>query len=163
MAESKEPSAWPRSVCNAAALSARRTPHHRNRKSAFNIVCYHLFLIHIRTWLSLVERLLWEQDAAGSNPVVRTTQRELTLAVGSLCVFLMPGWVCGILRTKQGTCFGEARRLPPVAESKEPSAWPRSVCNAAALPARRTPHHRNRGKAKMPQVRILSSGPRKKD
>ena len=37
-------------------------------------------------WLSLVERLLWEQDAAGSNPVIRTTQRELTLAVGSLCV-----------------------------------------------------------------------------
>ena len=28
--------------------------------------------INIRTWLSLVERLLWEQDAAGSNPVVRT-------------------------------------------------------------------------------------------
>ena len=23
-------------------------------------------------WLSLVERLLWEQDAAGSNPVIRT-------------------------------------------------------------------------------------------
>ncbi len=38
-------------------------------------------------WLSLVERLLWEQDAAGSNPVIRTTQRELTLVVGSLCAF----------------------------------------------------------------------------
>ena len=25
-----------------------------------------------RMWLSLVERLLWEQDAAGSNPVIRT-------------------------------------------------------------------------------------------
>ena len=24
-------------------------------------------------WLSLVERLLWEQDAAGSNPVIRTS------------------------------------------------------------------------------------------
>ena len=29
-----------------------------------------------RMWLSLVERLLWEQDAAGSNPVIRTMQRE---------------------------------------------------------------------------------------
>ena len=39
----------------------------------------------IRMWLSLVERLLWEQDAAGSNPVIRTTQRELPLVGGSLC------------------------------------------------------------------------------
>ena len=28
-------------------------------------------------WLSLVERLLWEQDAAGSNPVIRTIQSVL--------------------------------------------------------------------------------------
>ena len=27
-------------------------------------------------WLSLVERLLWEQDAAGSNPVIRTKQPD---------------------------------------------------------------------------------------
>ena len=27
-------------------------------------------------WLSLVERLLWEQDAAGSNPVVRTKKQK---------------------------------------------------------------------------------------
>ena len=34
-------------------------------------------------WLSLVERLLWEQDAAGSNPVIRTinTQRTFVLWV----------------------------------------------------------------------------------
>ena len=29
-------------------------------------------------WLSLVERLLWEQDAAGSNPVIRTKQVVIT-------------------------------------------------------------------------------------
>ena len=40
-------------------------------------------------WLSLVERLLWEQDAAGSNPVIRTTQRELPFMGGSLCVFML--------------------------------------------------------------------------
>ena len=27
-------------------------------------------------WLSLVERLLWEQDAAGSNPVIRTKEER---------------------------------------------------------------------------------------
>ena len=67
-------------------------------------------------WLSLVERLLWEQDAAGSNPVIRTTQRELPLAGGSLCVFLLPGWVCGSLRAKQGACFGQNPCPLPVAD-----------------------------------------------
>ena len=33
--------------------------------------------IHYRMWLSLVERLLWEQDAAGSNPVIRTIQQTI--------------------------------------------------------------------------------------
>ena len=37
---------------------------------------------HNRTWLSLVERLLWEQDAAGSNPVVRTIQPKVALGGG---------------------------------------------------------------------------------
>ena len=43
----------------------------------------------IRTWLSLVERLLWEQDAAGSNPVVRTIQPKVALEGGLwlLCYF----------------------------------------------------------------------------
>ena len=35
----------------------------------------------------MVERLLWEQDAAGSNPVIRTTQIEPPFTGGSICVF----------------------------------------------------------------------------
>ena len=32
---------------------------------------------NIGMWLSLVERLIWVQDAAGSNPVIPTSQRWL--------------------------------------------------------------------------------------
>ena len=35
----------------------------------------------IRMWLSLVERLLWEQDAAGSNPVIRTIKVRRTAII----------------------------------------------------------------------------------
>ena len=35
-------------------------------------------------WLSLVERLLWEQDAAGSNPVIRTKSPEFTYVKSGL-------------------------------------------------------------------------------
>ena len=42
----------------------------------------------IRMWLSLVERLLWEQDAAGSNPVIRTkTTVFKKKTVVFLCIF----------------------------------------------------------------------------
>ena len=58
-------------------------------------------------WLSLVERLLWEQDAAGSNPVIRTTQRELSLVGGSLCVFLMPGWSAVACEQSKALALGE--------------------------------------------------------
>lgn len=34
----------------------------------------------IRMWLSLVEHVLWEHGAAGSNPVIRTMREQ-----GSLC------------------------------------------------------------------------------
>ena len=34
-------------------------------------------------WLSLVERLLWEQDAAGSNPVIRTNKQKWLHAVSA--------------------------------------------------------------------------------
>ena len=30
----------------------------------------------IGMWLSLVERLVWDQDAAGSNPVIPTIQKH---------------------------------------------------------------------------------------
>ena len=29
-------------------------------------------IVYIRMWRSLVSRLIWDQDAAGSNPVIRT-------------------------------------------------------------------------------------------
>ncbi len=34
----------------------------------FNII----YMLFIEVWLSLVERLVWDQDAAGSNPVTST-------------------------------------------------------------------------------------------
>ena len=34
-------------------------------------------------WLSLVERLLWEQDVAGSNPVIPTFNHSTDASVGS--------------------------------------------------------------------------------
>ena len=48
-------------------------------------------------WLSLVERLLWEQDAAGSNPVIRTKKEEhLKGDTLPFCVCMM-GFLCSIL------------------------------------------------------------------
>ena len=41
-------------------------------------------------WLSLVERLLWEQDAAGSNPVIRTIKTKRTFVLLVL-IFLLDG------------------------------------------------------------------------
>ena len=38
-------------------------------------------------WLSLVERLLWEQDAAGSNPVIRTKSPKIAPVVFGLFCF----------------------------------------------------------------------------
>ena len=46
--------------------------------------------IYFRTWLSLVERLLWEQDAAGSNPVIRTIKTKRTFILLVL-IFLFGG------------------------------------------------------------------------
>ena len=50
------------------------------------LIAFFIFFVYnvlgIRTWLSLVERLLWEQDAAGSNPVVRTRKTDKFRLVG---------------------------------------------------------------------------------
>ena len=55
-------------------------------------------------WLSLVERLVWDQDAAGSIPVIPTTDRPskdgLFVCVGS------PQLLQGALLTESGTVAG---------------------------------------------------------
>lgn len=46
----------------------------------FPELLYNIFRSFIRMWLSLVEHVLWEHGAAGSNPVIRTMREQ-----GSLC------------------------------------------------------------------------------
>ena len=83
-------------------------------------------------WLSLVERLLWEQDAAGSNPVIRTTQRELTLAVGSLCVFRAAAF--GLRhRASKASCLLWAKCLSAAGGEAEDAAYFES-CHPTHLP-----------------------------
>ena len=74
-----------RTVSNAAALSARKISGTATGRVLASNLLYNNF-IFIRTWLSLVERLLWEQDAAGSNPVVRTKSPEFAFAKSGLFV-----------------------------------------------------------------------------
>ena len=62
---------------------------HRNRKSACCCSYSLIKISYFRMWLSLVERLLWEQDAAGSNPVIRTRKTDKFRLVGfsTKCAF----------------------------------------------------------------------------
>ena len=110
----------------------------------------------------MVERLLWEQDAAGSNPVIRTTQRELPLwAV--LFVFSATG-------TSAASC--EQSKVLALGERGDRRQWRSQGSRVSGRGLWATKPHRRQGahrapqqaaKPKMPQVRILSSGPRKEN
>ena len=131
-----------------------------NRKSACLQPPYSFNSIYNRMWLSLVERLLWEQDAAGSNPVIRTTQRELPLVGSSLCAFVY---------IVQCAAACEQSKVLALGQNALRCRWQiqQSVLCAAVdkIKEKREPadfigHRKPAAKPKMPQVRILSSGPR---
>ena len=100
-------------------LVGKEITEHRNRKSACFCISYIINLIPTRMWLSLVERLLWEQDAAGSNPVIRTTQKELPLVGSSFCVFLCSIELRHLASNASAACFGPKHSALPVAEEAE--------------------------------------------
>ena len=109
-------------------------------------------------WLSLVERLLWEQDAAGSNPVIRTTKREPSLVGGSLFVFCCRDGSAASCEQSKVLALG-SETTTACGGTRESSEWLRSIADAAAVSARKIS-----GTATgMPQVRILSSGPQKEN
>ena len=60
---------------DAGSIPVTRSTVKTQVSRMFRLACLHLS--GIGTWRSLVARLLWEQDVAGSNPVVPT--------IGSQC------------------------------------------------------------------------------
>ena len=60
----RERGAW----CGRGGAPA--VPKNASRSGHF---CYNSPCLRVGTWRSLVARLLWEQDVAGSNPVVPTS------------------------------------------------------------------------------------------
>ena len=108
----------------------------------------------------MVERLLWEQDAAGSNPVVRTKSLGAVFAVSRL--FYPYGRICAAASCEQSKALA-------LGQNALRCQWQiqQSVLCAAVdkIEEKRKPEdfigHRKRAvKPKMPQVRILSSGPK---
>ena len=61
---------------------AHRAPQQEGRRHTSH-ASFHSY--YNRMWLSLVERLLWEQDAAGSNPVIRTKKQSIPCGVLCFC------------------------------------------------------------------------------
>lgn len=50
----------------------------------------------IRMWLSLVEHVLWEHGAAGSNPVIRTKSRRKGCLAPALFQYFTPFQYTGV-------------------------------------------------------------------
>ena len=90
--------------------------------------------------MELVDVVDSKSTAGDSVPVrVRPPAPKTSQPPSGVGMFLIPVSVeLEFIRVRGAT------RPPPVAESREGSEWQRSVCNAAAPTARRTPHHRNR-------------------
>ena len=108
----------------------------------------------------MVERLLWEQDAAGSNPVIRTTQRELTHVVSSLCVSYYDIEYAAACEQSKELALG--KMLVRCRWQKKDKHFGAAVDK---IEEKRKPedfigHRKPATKPKMPQVRILSSGPK---
>ena len=81
---------------------------------AFSVfIMYNTQELSIRMWLSLVERLLWEQDAAGSNPVIRTKSPESAQTdSGLFCLYrsIVQAVSCEqhlLLETIQKMCYNQ--------------------------------------------------------
>ena len=82
-----------------------------------------------------------------------------------LCI-IMFGCIFEPLQRFYGNILGRssvwgARRPPPVAESREPSEWPRSVCNAGDMSSRRTQGTATGERGDRRQWRSQKRGPRK--
>ena len=113
----------------------------------------------------LVARLLWEQDAAGSNPVTRTTAKKTVHWDGLFAVLVgfAPVAFCFYAGARARRFGGEpssaagGRRRTMVRASRSQS--PAAMVYADGFCG----YRHEAAKPRMPQVRILSLGPNKVD